>query len=73
MNLIEKQVSFKIRDVQFPERTELLLDLFGDETLIGKVVDVTDNACNGQLFAVVQVAGLDDLSIVALDALQPVS
>jgi hypothetical protein len=70
VDLIQRQVRFKIRDVHFPEIGELLLELHGNDVLQGKVIDVTDNSESGRPFAVIQLDGVDRLSIVAIDNLQ---
>jgi len=71
VDLIERQVHFRVRDVQFPEVGELLWDLYANDVLEGKVIDVTTSAADGQPFAVVQLDGDRPLVVVAIDHLLP--
>lgn len=71
MNLIERQVHFRVRDVQFPEVGDLLWDLYANDVLEGKVIELTSSATDGQPFAVVQLGEGRPLVVVAVDHLLP--
>ena len=58
------RVNFRIRDVFLPTSEELLAMLHGDDRLQGRVVDLTRDQ-KGQLFAVVEVAGVPQPIVVA--------
>ena len=72
VDLIERRVHVRIRDVFFPDVNDLLLELHGNDVLEGKVIDLTESAEGGQQFAIVRLDRADVLSIiVAVDHLLP--
>ena len=71
MDLIEQRVHFRVRDVQFPEAGDLLWELYGNEVLEGKVIELTSTADDGQPYVVVQLDGERPAVIVAVDHLLP--
>jgi hypothetical protein len=64
MNLRNRWVQFKIRDVYIPDPTKILLDLHGDDLLTGKVIDLSDSGMQKEAFVVLQVEGIKELVIV---------
>jgi hypothetical protein len=67
MDLINKLVHFRVRDVYIPEPGNLLMKLHGDDLLQGRVLDVSHDAVSTGSYAVVKVAGIDQQLIVPLD------
>jgi hypothetical protein len=67
MDLREQRVQFKIRDVYHPDPAQVLLDLHGDDLLIGKVVDLSDSGMQKNVFVVVEVEGIEELLIVLVE------
>jgi hypothetical protein len=66
-------VQFHVRDVHLPEPTALLDELYGSEVLEGKVVDLSDSGEAGGAFLVIEVSGLRQPCIVAIDRILPPS
>jgi hypothetical protein len=66
MDLRDQRVQFKICDVYHPDPTQVLLDLHGDDLLVGKVVDVSDSGVQQDAFVVVEVEGSRELMIVPI-------
>jgi len=71
VDLIERRVHFRVRDVQFPEVGDLLWDLYANEVLEGKVIELTSAADDPKPYAVVQLDGDRPSVIVAVDHLLP--
>ncbi len=67
MDLRNRWVHFKIRDVYLPEPEKLSLRLHGDDLLQGKIVDLSDSGVQEAAYAVVEVEGIDQPVIVAVD------
>ena len=67
MDLKDQKVQFKIRDVYHPDPTQVLLDLHGDDLLVGKVVDLSDSGMQKDAFVVVEVEGIAELMIVPVE------
>jgi hypothetical protein len=67
MDLKGEVVQFKIRDVYHPDPVEVLADLYGDDLLMGKVVDLSDSGMQKDAFAVVEVEGIAELIIVPVE------
>ena len=55
MDLKDQKVQFKIRDVYHPDPIQVLLDLYGDDLLTGKVVALSDSGMQKDAFVVVEV------------------
>lgn len=58
MDLRNQWVRFRVRDVYLPDPTVLLTGLYGNELLIGKVIDMSDSGTEDDVFAVVAVEGI---------------
>jgi hypothetical protein len=67
MILRDQRVQFKIRDVYHPDPAQVLLDLHGNDLLTGKVVDLSDSGMQKDVFAVVEVEGIEELLIVLVE------
>ena len=57
MNLKNRWVHFRIRDVYLPSPQELLDGLYDDQILQGRVMDLSDNGSPDEVFVVVEVDG----------------
>ena len=64
MDLRNHWVRFRIRDVYLPDPKALLTDLYGNELLKGKVIDMSDSGTEEGVFAVVEVEGFQQRVIV---------
>jgi len=64
MDLRNHWVRFRIRDVYLPDPKALLTDLYGNELLNGKVIDMSDSGTEEGVFAVVEVEGVQQRVIV---------
>lgn len=64
MDLRNQWVRFRIRDVYLPDPQELLTELYGNELLKGKVVDLSNSGTEEGMFAVVEVEGVQNPVIV---------
>jgi len=58
VNLLNQTVKFRKRDVFWPEPTEMLLDLHGDDPLEGTIVALSDSGTERDAFAVVDVEAI---------------
>lgn len=67
MDLRDQRVQFKICHVYHPDPTQVLLDLHGDDLLVGKVVDVSDSGVQRDAFVVVEVEGIAELMVVPIE------
>jgi hypothetical protein len=67
MDLRDQRVQFKIRDVYHPDPIQVLLDLYGDDLLTGKVVALSDSGMHKDAFVVVEVEGIEELIIVPVE------
>lgn len=66
VELLNRQVQFRVRDVYHPDPQSVINELFGESVLKGQVVDVTESDEKAR-FAFVKVIGLDDLVLIAVD------
>jgi hypothetical protein len=64
--LKHRWVHFKIRDVYVPDVQMLLLEVYGDDLLQGKVLDISDSGSSQGAFAVVEVEGIKQQLIVPI-------
>jgi len=64
MELRNRWVNFRIRDVYIPDPRKLLSDLYGDDLLQGRVMDVSDSGKEEEVFVVVEVEGVQEPIIV---------
>jgi hypothetical protein len=67
MDLRGQKVQFKIRDVYHPDPIRVLLDLYGNDLLTGKVVTLSDSGMQKNAFVVVEVEGIEELIIVPVE------
>jgi len=67
MDLKDQKVQFKIRDVYHPDPIQVLLDLYGDDLLTGKVVALSHSGMHKDAFVVVEVEGIEELIIVPVE------
>ncbi len=67
MDVRNQWVHFRICDVYVPDPEKLLMDLYGQNLLQGKVVDLSENGASGQTFAIVQVEDLKEPVIVPVE------
>jgi hypothetical protein len=58
-------VHFKVSDVQIPDPQKVLVDLYGDHLLQGRVRDLSEGSDG--TFAVVEVEGIETPVIIAVD------
>jgi hypothetical protein len=69
MDFRDQWVRFKICDVYHPDPTHILLDLHGNDLLVGKVVDVSDSGSQKEAFVIVKVEGIAATIIVPVERL----
>lgn len=67
--LKHRWVHFKIRDVYIPDPQTLLLEVYGDDLLQGRVVDISDSGSPDGAFAVVSVEGIKQRVIVPIQSI----
>ena len=67
MDVRDQRVQFKICDVYHPDPTQVLLDLHGNDVLVGKVVDLSDSGMQKEAFVVVEVEGIAELMVVPIE------
>ena len=67
MELRNRWVHFKIRDVYIPDPAKVLFELYGDDLLQGKVIDLSDSGSQQGAFAVVELEGLEQPVIVPVE------
>jgi len=60
-------VNFKVRDVYIPDAREVLVELYGNDILQGRVLDLTDSGTAKQAYAVVEVEGVSHHVIVPME------
>jgi hypothetical protein len=67
MDLRNQWVQFKICDVYYPDPAQVLRDLHGGDLVTGKVVDLSDSGMQKEVFAVVEVDGIEEPVIVPVE------
>jgi hypothetical protein len=60
-------VNFKVSDVYLPDPREILMELYGNVILQGRVLDLTDSGAIRRAFAVVEVEGVSRQFIVPME------
>ena len=60
-------VNFKVCDVYLPDPREILVELYGNVILQGKVLDLTDSGVIRKAYAVVEVEGVSRQLIVPME------
>jgi hypothetical protein len=66
-NLKHRLVRFRARDIYISDPQEVLNELYGNNILQGKVVDLTDSGAQGKAFVVVEVEGMKNFLIVPIE------
>jgi len=72
MELRDRWIHFRICDVYIPDPEKLLIELYGNDLVQGKVIDLSDSGAHQESFAVVQVEGLDQPVIVPVERIRGV-
>ena len=67
MELRERWVHFRLRDVYLPDPHEMAFEIHADDLLQGRIVDLSDSGAQGGTFAVIEVDGIVQPVIVPLD------
>lgn len=67
MDLRDRWVSFRIRDVFIPDPRGVLLQLYGGDLLQGRVLDLSDGGARREAYAVVSVESVEGPLIVPVD------
>jgi hypothetical protein len=67
-----RRVEFLIRDIHLPQPAEVLLELHGDDSLAGEVIDLSDGAQGGGAFVVVRCERLRRPCVLAVERIQEV-
>jgi hypothetical protein len=67
MEIINRRVSFRIRDVSIPAPQQILMELHGDDIVEGKAIDISDRGTVAEAYAVVEVEGVAQPIVVAVD------
>lgn len=62
--LLNRFVRFKVSDVTIPGPQEVVNELYGDDIVQGKVVEITESGALEQAFIVVKVEGMNALLIL---------
>ena len=70
MDFRDQWVRFKVCDVYHPDPTQVLLDLHGNDLLVGRVVDLSDSGMQKEAFVVVEVEGIAELMIVPIERIR---
>jgi hypothetical protein len=65
MDIINRTVSFRIRDVSIPSASQLVMTLHGDDILHGKAIDLSDSGT--EVYAVVEVEGVAQAVVISVD------
>jgi hypothetical protein len=66
LDVRNRWVHFRIRDVYYPEVVQVLDKLHGDDLLQGKVIDVSDSGDQSGAFVVVQVEEMEQPLVVSM-------
>jgi hypothetical protein len=72
MELRDRWIHFRISDVYIPDPEKLLIELYGNDLVQGKVIDLSDSGAQQGSFAVVQVEGLEQPVIVPVERIRGV-
>lgn len=72
MSLLEQLVQFRIRDVYLPDPQTVAWQLYANDLLRGRVIDLSAHADEG-LFAVVEVEGFERPLVVPISDLTAVT
>lgn len=72
MDLRDRWVTFRIRDVFIPDPRGVLLELYGGDLLQGLVLDLSDGGKKREAYAVVSVEAVEQPLIVPVDRIASV-
>jgi len=64
VDIKNRWVHFRIRDVYIPEPQQLLATLHGEDLLQGRVIEISEGAGMAHSYAVIEVEGLEHPVIV---------
>jgi hypothetical protein len=67
VDLRNRRVHFKLRDIYHPDLTQVLMELHGEDVLTGTVVDMTDSGLQVGAYIVVDVEGIKEPVIVPVE------
>jgi hypothetical protein len=67
VDLRNRRVHFKLRDIYHPDLTQVLMELHGEDVLTGTVVDMTDSGLQVGAYIVVEVEGIKAPVIVPVE------
>lgn len=67
VDLRNRQVQFRVTDIHIPNPLTVLAELHGNDTLNGRVIEMSHTGTEGQDFAVVEVQGLRPRLVVPVD------
>lgn len=67
MELRNRWVHFRVRDVYLPDPHEMAFQMHGDDLIQGKIIDLSDSGAEGGTFAVIEVNEVQGSVIVPLD------
>ena len=67
MELRNRWVHFKIRDVYIPDPAKVLFDMYGDDLLQGRVMDLSDSGSADGVYVVVELEGIEQPVIVPVE------
>jgi hypothetical protein len=71
-NVPNPWVQFRIDDVYVPEPVQILMELHGQDVLLGRIIDVSDSQIQSEPFAVIEVEGLSQPVVVAMKHLKEI-
>jgi hypothetical protein len=69
MELRDRWVHFRLRDVYYPDPAQVLIELHGNDVLLGKVIDLSDSGMQAEAFAVIEIERIKQAVIVPVERL----
>jgi hypothetical protein len=67
MELRDRWVHFRICDIYHPDPAQVLIDLHGNDVLLGKVIDLSDSGMQAEAFAVVEIKRIKQAVILPVE------
>jgi len=67
MELRDRWVHFRIRDIYHPDPAQVLIDLHGNDVLLGKVIELSDSGMQAEAFVVVEIEGIEPVVILPVE------
>jgi len=67
--LRNRLVNFKVRDVYLPDAREILIELYGNDIMQGRVLDLSDSGVAKRAFVVVEVEGVKNHVVVQMECI----